>query len=118
MDQYQILYIIRDALACLGVLIGFGGSIFLFTRKKTLPTILSLVGFLFLGIEPILDVVIWQWLSYGDTFTWEQLTPVYACSSGLVMFLGVILISLAFILAFREPKLPPPPAPVDLPPAL
>ncbi|KAF0107390.1 MAG: hypothetical protein FD146_1868 [Anaerolineaceae bacterium] len=118
MDTIDIYYYIRDTLACLGVLIGIGGAVFLFVKKKTLPAILSLVGFLFLAVEPILDLVIWQWLSYQEAFDYEPLTTAYACISGPAMFLGAAFIALAFFLAFREPKLAPPPPPDDLPPAI
>ena len=117
MDQFQIIYILRDTLACPGVMVGFGGAIFLLIKKKTMPAILSLIGFLLLGAEPILDLVIWQWLSYWDNANYDQLSTTYACLSGLAAFLGAVLIALAFILAFRERKLPPPPPSVDLPPS-
>ena len=44
MSNIQILYYLRDALACLGVLVGLGGAVFLFIRRKTLPAILALIG--------------------------------------------------------------------------
>jgi hypothetical protein len=42
----------------------------------------------------------------------------YYCSTGPSLLFGILLIVLAFILGFREPKLPPPPIepPAELPP--
>ena len=112
MNNIELFYYLRDALACLGVLVGLGGAIFLFIRKKTLPAILSLAGFVLLGIEPLLDLLIWRLLSNSSNANFDTLNSAYACISGLTMFLGAVLIALAIILALREPKLPPPP-PVD-----
>ncbi len=53
MNNIETIYYVRDAVACLGVLVGFGGAIFLFIRRKTLPGILALIGFVFLGLEPL-----------------------------------------------------------------
>ncbi len=103
------LYYLRDAIACLGVLAGLGGAVFLFIRRKTFPAILALIGFLLLGIEPLLDIIIWRLLSFDSSANFDTLNTVYACTSGLTMFLGAILIAMAFILGFREPKLGPPP---------
>ena len=113
----EVYYYIRDAVACLGVMIGVGGAIFLFIKKKTLPAILSLLGFIALGMEPLLDILIWRVLGKGSNPNWETLNISYACVTGPSLFIGAVLIVLAFILAFREPKLPPPPPPVDLPPS-
>jgi hypothetical protein len=114
----EVYYYIRDAVACLGVLVGIGGAIFLFIKKKTLPAILSLLGFIALGLEPLLDLVIWRILGNGSNPNWDSLNTAYACITGPTLFMGVVLITLAFILGFRQPKLPPPPPPVDLPPSL
>ncbi len=118
MNTIEILYYVRDAAACLGVLVGVGGAVFLFMRKKALPGILALIGFIFLGIEPLLDVVLWRILGNTASPNWDTMNYTYACATGPALFLGILLIVLAFILGFREPKLPPPPfePPSDLPP--
>jgi hypothetical protein len=117
MDNIEILYYIRDAVACLGILIGLGGAVFLFIKKKTLPAVLSLLGFLALGLEPLLDLVLWRVLGSASNPDWDSLNTAYACVTGPSLFLGVVLIALAFFIAFREPKLPPPPT-ADLPPSV
>jgi hypothetical protein len=118
MNNIEVFYYLRDAVACLGVMVGLGGAVFLFTRKKTLPGILALIGFILLGIEPLLDVVVWRILGNSPSANYDKLNTSYACVTGPALFLGILLIVLAFILAFREPKLPPPPLepPADLPP--
>ena len=118
MNNLEFLYYLRDAIACLGVLVGLGAAVFLFIRKKTLPAILSLLGFTLLGIEPLLDIFIWRMLGNSASANYDTLNEVYACTSGLTMFLGMVLIVITIILGFREPKLPPPveEPPADLPP--
>jgi hypothetical protein len=123
MNNIETIYYVRDAVACLGVLVGFGGSIFLFVRRKTMPGILALIGFIFLGLEPLLDVVLWRVLANNSSANFDTLNYTYACITGPALFVGILLIVLAFILGFRASKLPPPPMdtpaepPVDLPPA-
>lgn len=85
-------------------------AVFLFFRKKTLPGILALIGFLFLGIEPLLDVILWRILGNTASPNWNSMNQAYACITGPTLFLGILLIVLAFILGFRGPILPPHPS--------
>ena len=119
MSNIEVFYYVRDAVACLGVLVGLGGAVFLFIRKKTMPSILALIGFIFLGIEPLLDLFLWRILGNTASPNWDAMNITYACVTGPSLFLGILLIVLAFIFGFREPKLPPPPSepPADLPAA-
>ena len=119
MSNIEVFYYVRDAIACLGILVGLGGAVYLFIRKKTLPAILALIGFIFLGIEPLLDLVLWRILGNTASPNWDSMNTTYACVTGPSLFIGITLIVLAFVLGFREPKLPPPPLepPADLPPA-
>jgi len=119
MNNIEILYYFRDAVACLGILVGLGGAVFLFFRKKTLPGILALIGFIFLGTEPLLDLILWRFLDNTASPNWDTMNATYACVTGPALFLGILMIVLAFILGFRELKLPPPPfePPANLPPA-
>lgn len=115
MNNLNLVYWLRDAVACLGTLVGVGSAIFLFIRKKTLPAILALVGFLLLAVEPLLEIIFWRIMANSSNFDYgafESLSTAYACINGPTMFLGIVAIALAFILGFREPRLPPPP-PVD-----
>jgi len=115
MNNIETYYYIRDAVACVGVLIGFGATIFLFIRKKAAAAILSALGFILLGLEPLLDIFLWRVLGAGDNPNWDQLNTAYACITGPSLFLGIVFLVLAFILAFRESKLPPPPPPSEPP---
>jgi hypothetical protein len=82
-----------------------------------MPGILALIGFILLGIEPSLDVIVWRILANNANANFDTLNYAYACITGPTLFLGILLIVLAFILGFRETKLPPPSIepPVDLP---
>jgi hypothetical protein len=112
-NNINVMYWLRDVVACIGPLVGIGGAIFLFIRKKTLPAVLALVGFLLLAVEPLMDIILWRIVAQAATSpNWESMSTAYACLSGIAMFLGTVAIALAFFLGFREPKLPPPP-PVD-----
>jgi hypothetical protein len=73
MNNIEIIYYVRDAVACLGVLVGLGGAVFLFIRKKTLPAILALIGFILLGIEPSLDVILWRVLANNSNANYDTL---------------------------------------------
>jgi hypothetical protein len=115
MDNIETYYYIRDAVACVGVLIGFGATIFLFIRKKAGAAILSLLGFVFLGLEPLLDIILWRVLGSTSNPNWDTLNTTYACVTGPSLFLGVVCLVLAFIFALRELKLPPPPQPSEPP---
>jgi hypothetical protein len=119
-NNIEVLYYLRDAVACLGVLVGLGGAVFLLIRKKTLPAILALIGFILLGVEPLLDVLIWRILANNSSANYDTLNTAYACITGPALFLAILLIVLAFILGLREPKIPPPPieSPADLPPVV
>jgi hypothetical protein len=116
MSTIETYYYIRDAVACVGVLLGFGATIFLFIRKKTAAAVLSALGFIFLGLEPLLDIILWRVLGAGSNPNWDNLNTAYACVTGPSLFVGVLFIVLAFIVVLREPKLPPPP-PTSEPPA-
>jgi hypothetical protein len=67
----------------------------------------------------LLDIFLWRVLGAGSDPNWDSLNTAYACVTGPSLFLGVVFLVLAFILALREPKLPPPVEPPAefLPPA-
>lgn len=113
--DYNTLYWLDDVISCLGILVGVGGSIFLFTRRKTAPAILALIGFLAMALHPILDIILYRLIAYysssGGSVTLDY---AYVCIAGPGFFLGAALIVIAFIIGFREPKLP---TPADDPPA-
>jgi hypothetical protein len=119
MANYEVLYWLRDVAACLGALVGIGGAVFLFIRKKPLPAVLALIGFVMFSVDPLLDIILWRLIANSAANpNWNTMSATYSCLSGGGALLGSVLIVLAFILAFREPKLPPPPISSDLPPAV
>jgi membrane-bound metal-dependent hydrolase YbcI (DUF457 family) len=103
--DYNTLYWLDDGISCLGILAGLGGAIFMFTRRKTRPAILALVGFLAMALHPLMDIVLYRLianLSYSVSLS--TLDYVYVCIAGPGFLLGAILITFAFISGFREPK--------------
>lgn len=100
MNNVNILFWLRDILACLGILVGLAASIFLFVRKKTSLGILALVGFLLFSTEPIMDIVFWRILINSMNMDWH-LDIVYACCTGISMLIGPVLIAVALFLGFR-----------------
>jgi hypothetical protein len=108
MNNIEALYYIRDAIICVGVLAGFLGATLLFIRRKVLPGSLALMGFTLLGIEPILDIVLWRILGREELPDWNTLNTVYACTSGSSLFLGLVLLAAGLFLAAHPetPRLP------------
>ena len=107
--DYNVLYWLDDVLSCLAVLVGVGGAVFLFTQKKKNPAILALVGFLAMGLHPLLDILLYRLIAqYVSSVSYMTLDYAYVCISGPAFLIGVILIVVAFIIGFRGPKLPPP----------
>lgn len=108
MSNIEVLYYIRDAVICVGVLAGFLGATLLFIRRKVLPGSLALMGFTLLGIEPILDIVLWRILGHRELPDWTTLNTIYACASGPSLFLGIVLLAAGLFLAAHTetPRLP------------
>lgn len=107
--DYNALYWLDDVISCLGILVGVGGAIFLFTRRKTVPAVLVLIGFLAMALHPILDIILYRLIDYYSSSLTSPLTLdfAYACIAGPGFFIGAILIVIAIVLSFRNPILPP-----------
>ena len=106
--DYNTLYWLDDIISCLGILVGVGGAVFLFTRRKTVPAILALICFIAMALHPLLDIVLYRLIAYNSSSGGTvSLDYAYVCIAGPGFFLGAVLIVSAFILGFREPKLPP-----------
>jgi len=97
------LFYLRDTIICLGVLVGLAVSIFIFTRRKTSASLLSLSGYLLLSVEPFLDIIVWRILGNRRLPDLRTLNIVYACVSGPVLFLGMVLLAVGLFLAVRSP---------------
>jgi hypothetical protein len=62
----------------------------------------------FPGFEPLLDVILWCILGNNANANYDTLNYTYAYITGPALFLGILIIVLAFFLGFWEAKLPPP----------
>ncbi len=102
----QLFYNIRDALLCLGFLIGFVGGIVLLVRKKTGAGILAILGFFLFSLDPLIELVLFRLLynNFGDNL--QAMDMVYTCVSGPAILLGSICLLAALLLAARpsQPK--------------
>ncbi len=100
MDLYTIPYNLRDALMCLGFLIGVGGGVFLIIRKQAAAGGLAIAGFILFGIDPILEVVIWRIIAPNATNI-DVLNWTYVCISAPATFLGTAALIAALVMAAR-----------------
>jgi hypothetical protein len=97
----DVMLWIRDALGCLGVLVGLVSAIFLIVRKKPAMGILALAGFLLLSAEPLLDMVLLRLFLKSSSGNWQVIDTIYICCSGISLLLGPVLIAVAFFLGLR-----------------
>jgi hypothetical protein len=109
MDMYTLPYNLRDAILCLTFLAGAAAGVLAITRQYKTTGILTLVGFLLLGIDPILEVLIFRVFmnnymgeNYG-MFNWA-----YVCLSTPANLIGVGCLIAAVFVAIR-----PKPSEVD-----
>lgn len=110
MDSYppQSLYYISDALLCITYLIGIVAGVIALSRKKTLPGILAIVAFLFLGLEIVIHSVIYQ--LYDVVHNYGALSWASYCITTPLLLLGTIaLVVVIFMAAGKKETLPPPP---------
>ena len=107
-NNIETLYYLRDAAACLGILVGLAGAIFLFVRRKVVAGVLTLLGFLLIALEPLADIVAFRVLGAGSSPDWDALNTAYACVSGLALFLGMALLAAGLFVVSRKAPLPPP----------
>jgi hypothetical protein len=115
-DYINTMYYLRDILLCVGFLVGMIVGIFLIVRKHVLAGILAILGFALIGLEPIIDYLIFRVL-YAQELSdaaYTTLEYAYPCISAPAIFIGTILLVVALILAVRNHKPPAstqPPAP-------
>lgn len=97
-NTVSLFYYIRDAMLCIGFLIGIGVGVLLIVRKRTQAGILAVAGFALFGVEPIADLVIFRMIETQPAAqTWSQTTyntldATYACLSSIAFFIGSILL--------------------------
>lgn len=102
MDPYNLPYNLRDALLCLSFLVGAVVGIMAITRQHRTTGLLTLAGFLLLGLDPIAEMIIFRVImsNYGgenfETFNW-----MYVCISTPVIMLGTACLIAAVLNAIR-----------------
>jgi membrane-bound ClpP family serine protease len=104
-SNIEIFYDIRDALVCVGFLIGIGAGVFLITKKHTTAGILGVIGFLLFSLEPITDFVLFRVIYNSvdyDESLFNTLDLIYPCISAPAIFLGSISLVVALISIARQ----------------
>ena len=99
--DFQPIYVIRDALICLVCLACMGGSVVFFSRHQYLVAGLVMGGFALLGLEPIADFVVWQWIWDVDIPV-ETIDRFYVIISSVGMIGGMVMLLAALILSTRH----------------
>jgi hypothetical protein len=104
-----VLYTISEALLCITYIVGIVAGIIALTRKKTVPGILAIAAFLFLGLEIVARLAIWSGLAKVIN-DYASLNWASFCISTPLLLLGAIaLVVVVFLNAGKKVSLPPPP---------
>jgi hypothetical protein len=104
-----LIYTLMNAAQCLAYLLGAGAGVFMLVRKKTVPGILALAGFVLFGISEILYILFYT-VFYETLYNMlgfdglQTLSTVYSCVSGLFGFLAIIAIIVALVLGVMPKK--------------
>ena len=108
-EMNTIISNLRLVILCLGFLIGIGAGVFLIVRKRMVPGILTLAGFLLFSLNPIVEFVVfrvlWEQLVRSDDYLTANM--ISNCLTGFSFFLGSIALVVAFILMLRPTPNPP-----------
>lgn len=101
--EYMFPFILRDSALFLVFLVGMGAGVYVITQNKRKVGGLILSGFALLGLEPIADFVIFNLLSpkLGEEMGYEVFNWSYACTSGISMVLGTLILLTAFYFAIQ-----------------
>ena len=111
----DVFWNIRDAVICVGFLVGIGAGIFLVVRKQKISGILAMLGFCLFGLEPIADFIVYRVLYKQDygVETYQTFDYVYLCISAPAFFLGSIALVIAFINMMKSSQNPSNNLPVE-----
>ncbi len=101
MQSYMIPFAVRDALLCLIFLVGIGAGVFAITRNRTKAGGFVIAGFLLMGVDPVLDFLLFNFVSPSMPDSSEMFNWIYACGSGIASIIGVLLILSAFYFAIQ-----------------
>jgi hypothetical protein len=103
-----VFYNLKNAISCLGFLVGIGVGIFLIVKKQRAVGALAIVGFLLFSLDPLVDWIR-RIILRTPNFSIElfnALQAVHACLSGLGFFLGTAALVVAFIIVMRGNRSP------------
>ena len=103
MNGLKILHYTLQSLLCLAEIVGIIAGILAISRKKTLPGVLSIAGFLLLGLSLLVNVLLEQFRLFAArnfiTTLW-----VDPCLVAPAAFLGVVCLVIALFSATTSKK--------------
>jgi hypothetical protein len=97
-------FIVRDGILLLVCLAGIAAGIIMITQEHTQIGIYTIAGFGLLGLEPVADFVIFNFLSptYGEQTGYDTFNWLYTCLSSIAMIGGAIALIVALQTAIRS----------------
>jgi hypothetical protein len=103
MNGLKILHYTLQSLLCLAEIAGIIAGILAISRKKTLPGVLSVVGFLLLGLSLLFNVLLEQFRLFAARNFIDTLW-VDPCLVAPAAFLGVVCLVIALFSATASRK--------------
>jgi hypothetical protein len=103
MDPYMTPFVARDALLCLLFLVGIIAGGLAISRNQGRIGALVIAGFLLLGIDPLSEFVIFNFVSanLGDSVDFSVINWAYVCISGFADIVGFLALIAAIYLALQ-----------------
>jgi hypothetical protein len=103
MDPYMMPFIVRDALLCLLFLVGIIAGGLAISRNQGRIGALVIAGFLLLGIDPLSEFIIFNFVStsLGDSVDFAAFNWAYVCVSGFADIVGFLALIAAIYLAVQ-----------------
>lgn len=99
MDSYNLPFNLRDLLLCLTFLTGAAVGVFTITKQHKTAGFLTLLGFLFLGIDPIAEVLIFRVLMntyIGANYELYYWAYMFISTSASLTGVGCLIAALMF----------------------
>jgi hypothetical protein len=106
MNTFNLLSNFRDALVCLGFLLGVGLGVVLIIRKKTLLGVLALAGFFLLGLSPLLSILYRALFLKIPRGAVDFISWAVPCVSSVAVLLGTIALIIALLKGTKVKKEP------------
>jgi hypothetical protein len=106
MDTIYLPTLAYQCITCLGALIGLGVGVFIISRRHTNAGILALIGFLLIGLNPVVSFILWGPLGIINMAdiaydSYEMISWVDTCLAGGGLMMGCILVAVALVMAIR-----------------